>query len=110
MPHNFLQQRKLLLSRLAELDGRLHAIEAELDVAHSKDWADAAVEREGEEVLEKMGKTGQDEVQRILAALRRIRGDEYGFCAQCGSEIATERLNILPDTPFCRTCAATHGA
>ena len=102
-------RRKALLNRLAELDGRLHAIEAELDAEHSKDWDDAAVEREGDEVLEHLGQAGQDEIRRIRAALQRIRDGEYGYCAKCGEEIAAERLDVLPDTPLCRNCAAASG-
>ncbi len=94
-----------LLKRLSELDSRLHAIEAELDAPHSKDWEDMAVEREGDEVLESLGTSGQEEILRIRAALRRLRDGEYGSCARCGDDIAAERLKVLPDTPLCRTCA-----
>lgn len=102
-------RRKALLDRLSELDTRLHAIEAELDVEHSKDWEEAAVEREGDEVLEHLGQAGQEEIRRIRAALQRIRDGEYGFCAKCGEEISAERLDVLPDTPLCRNCAAAAG-
>ncbi len=102
-------RRKALLNRLAELDSRLHTIEAELDAEHSKDWEEAAVEHEGDEVLEHLGQAGQDEIRRIRAALQRIRDGEYGYCAKCGAEIAAERLDVLPDTPLCRDCAASVG-
>jgi RNA polymerase-binding transcription factor DksA len=95
-----------LLKRLSELDSRLHAIEAELDTPHSKDWEESAVEREGDEVLESLGQAGQAEIRGILAALQRLRDEEYGFCAKCGEEISAERLNVLPATPLCRKCAA----
>lgn len=104
---DFAARKATLLERLAELDSRLHEIEAELDAPHSKDWEESAVEREDDEVLEKLGQSGQDEIQRIRAALRRIREKEYGFCARCGEEISPERLDVLPDTPLCRNCAAT---
>lgn len=100
-------RKAALLKRLSELDTRLHAIESELDVAHSKDWEDAAVEREGDEVLEQLGQSGQDEIVRIRAALQRIRDGEYGYCGRCGEDISAERLNVLPDTPLCRNCANT---
>lgn len=94
-----------LLKRLSELDKRLHAIEAELDAPHSKDWEDAAVEREGDEVLEGLGSSGQEEIRRIQAALARVREGEYGFCVKCGDEIAAARLDVVPDAPLCSTCA-----
>lgn len=102
-------RRQVLLARLAELDQRLHGIETELDVERSKDWDDAAIEREGDEVLEHLGHAGQDEIRRIRAALQRIRTGEYGYCTKCGEEISVQRLDVLPDTPLCRNCAAATG-
>lgn len=94
-----------LQARLKELDSRLHEIEDELDVPHSADWDEAAVEREGDEVLESLGLSGQQETARIRAALARIREGTYGECVRCGNEISQERLELLPDTPFCKDCA-----
>ncbi len=95
-----------LLKRLSELDKRLHAIEAELDAPHSKDWDEAAVEHEGDEVLEGLGASGQEEIRKIQAALGRMRDGEYGFCAKCGEGIAAARLDVIPEAPLCSTCAA----
>lgn len=99
-------RRRALMARLSELDARLHMIEEELDSDHSKDWEDAAVEHEGDEVLEQLGQAGQDEIRRIRAALQRLRDGSYGVCVRCGEDIAPERLDVLPDTPLCRSCAA----
>ncbi len=100
------EYEKALLKRLSELDERLHAIEDELDEPRSKDWEELAVEREDEEVLETLGHAGQEEMRGILAALQRIRDDEYGYCVKCGNEISEERLAVLPAAPMCKTCAA----
>lgn len=105
---NITTRKNALLKRLSELDHRLHDIEAELDTEHSKDWEESAVEREGDEVLEHLGQAGQDEIRRIRAALARIRSGDYGACTKCGEEISNQRLDVLPDTPFCKTCAASH--
>ena len=110
MQHTLDHYRSALMARLAELDGRLHAIEAELDSEHSKDWEDAAIEKEGEEVLEQLGNAGQTEIRRIQAALQRIREGGFGYCAQCGDEVSQDRLSAVPDTPFCQGCAAKHRA
>lgn len=100
-------RKKALLSRLAELDSRLHAIESELDVPISKDWEESAVEREGDEVLEALGQSGTEEIARIRAALQRIRDGEYGICARCGDDIAPARLDVVPAAPLCTSCANT---
>lgn len=101
-------RRATLLNRLAELDSRLHAIEAELEQPHTKDWDDQAIETEGDEVLESLGQSGLEEIRRIKAALDRIRAGTYGTCVTCGTTISEERLDLLPATPFCKTCAAAH--
>ena len=95
-----------LEERLADLRGRLAGIEAELDSHQSADWEELATEREGDEVLEGMGVSGQQEIRRIEAALQRLAVDEYGFCVSCGAEIGEARLDALPYTPFCRNCAS----
>lgn len=101
-----LHHRKAVLeARLRELDIRLHVIEDELDSHQSKDWGELAVEREEDEVLEGIGKSGLAEIEQIRAALARIADGSYGFCVTCGNEISAERLDVLPATPFCRNCA-----
>lgn len=99
------ERKSGLEARLADLKARLTRIDDELDSHQSKDWEDLATEREGDEVLEGMGQSGLQEIRRIEAALQRIESGEYGACMKCGAEIAPERLDTLPDTPFCRNCA-----
>ena len=96
--------KDILLARLKELDHRLHEIEHELDEPQSADVEERATEREGDEVLEQLGNKGLVEAQQIRAALQRIREGSYGECITCGNDISTERLDILPETPFCRNC------
>ncbi len=99
------RRRAELEQRLADLDARLHGIEDELDSHQSKDWEDSATEREDEEVLERLGLSGQAEIQQIKAALSRLEDGEYGYCVTCGAEISAARLDLLPATPFCKKCA-----
>jgi DnaK suppressor protein len=41
----------------------------------------------------------------ISAALARIREGEYGYCLECGGEIASRRLDIDPALTTCVECA-----
>ena len=100
------ERRKQLEARRGELITRMQEVESELVSHTAKDWEDAAVEQENDEVLEGMGHAARAEVARIDAALVRIDEGEYGFCARCGDEISPERLDAVPYTPFCRNCAA----
>ncbi len=101
-----LEERKHQLeTRRAELLERMVAVESELETHNTRDWEDAATEREQDEVLEGMGLSAQAEIVRIDAALDRIESGDYGDCSICGAPISEERLNVLPFTPFCRDCA-----
>jgi RNA polymerase-binding transcription factor DksA len=46
------------------------------------------------------------ELRQISAALQRIDAGDFGTCTKCGAKIDEERLDLLPQTPFCRHCAA----
>lgn len=95
-----------LEARLKQLQRRLAGIEAELDSHDEKDWEELAVEREGDEVLERLGQGGQAEIRMIEAALARMAAGDYGTCAKCGAVIGEARLDAVPYTPFCKECAA----
>jgi RNA polymerase-binding transcription factor DksA len=99
------ERRKALNSRLAELDARLHTIEDSLDETPDRDWEELALEREDDEVLETMGLTAQAETRMIKAALARMDDGTFGTCVSCGEAISDARLDVLPYTPFCKTCA-----
>jgi RNA polymerase-binding transcription factor DksA len=98
-------RRTMLEGRLIELGARLDHIEEELDSHNNPDWEDQATERETDEVLEATAKAGMAEIPRIRAALRRIADGSYGTCARCGATIEEGRLDALPWTPLCRSCA-----
>jgi DnaK suppressor protein len=42
---------------------------------------------------------------RIRAALQRIEEGEFGYCAECGEDIAPGRLDLDPTVPTCVSCA-----
>ncbi|MBL1436518.1 MAG: TraR/DksA family transcriptional regulator [Rhodobacteraceae bacterium] len=94
-----------LVQKLNEMNARLLKVEDALDDPMPKDWEDAAIEREDDQVLEEVGHAAQREKAMIVVALERIVAGEYGFCAQCGEDIAEERLDVLPYTPVCAKCA-----
>jgi len=41
-------------------------------------------------------------------ALRRLDDDTYGTCLDCGKAIPVERLELVPETPYCVEDAAKH--
>ena len=46
------------------------------------------------------------ELRRIATALARIDEGEYGYCLECGEEIAVRRLELAPAAPLCIACAS----
>lgn len=47
-------------------------------------------------------------LQRVREALGRLDAGEYGDCAECGGEIAEQRLRALPFAVRCRACEESH--
>lgn len=45
------------------------------------------------------------EIRKIDAALSRIEEGEYGYCLDCGEEIAEKRLTVDPAASHCINCA-----
>lgn len=45
------------------------------------------------------------EINNIRVALQRIDEGDYGFCLQCGDQIAKQRLEYNPVVSYCIVCA-----
>ncbi len=101
--------KKVLLDRREKLTTHLSSLETSLDETPSKDWEDRSSERQGDEVLESLGNAELAELRRIDAALARLTDGTYGDCQRCGDAISAARLELLPDTPFCKSCARERG-
>ena len=89
-----------------DLTHRISAIDR--DIRHegmSADWSEQASERENDEVLESLGNTSEQELLMIKYALRRIEDGSYFQCDECGKDIPPARLELLPFTAHCVTCA-----
>lgn len=56
-------------------------------------------------MAEAQERTRKLDLQRIELAERRLKDDEYGYCSQCGGEIADGRLAIDPMAEKCINCA-----
>ena len=51
----------------------------------------------------------QVELQRIDAALGRVKDGEFGYCVICGDDIEPKRLEHDPTVPTCIGCQRTRG-
>jgi RNA polymerase-binding transcription factor DksA len=98
--------RQSLEDRLSLLTVRVSKIESDLRKPGSNDWQDRATEKQNEEVLEQLGTTERAEIEDIRAALVRLREGTYALCAKCGGAISPKRLEALPYTNSCISCAS----
>ena len=90
----------------AELSNRVKKIDK--DIRHegmSADWSEQAVERGNDEVLESLGNAADQELLRINYALQRIENNTYFNCSECGATIPHARLESLPFSSLCVSCA-----
>ena len=100
--------RARLLKRREELQVR--ASRASADLRHesdplSADFAEQVTQRESDDVLGAISESAQQELRLLQAALRRLEEGRYTTCAVCGEAIEEERLQAVPYTDRCRTCA-----
>ena len=47
----------------------------------------------------------EQRLEQIERALARLDGGQYGLCEQCGGQIEVERLEAVPYTTLCISCA-----
>jgi DnaK suppressor protein len=98
--------RTRLQHRLDQLTKRAGKIEADLRKPGNPDWQERAVEKENDEVLERLDTSTLEEVRQLHAALGRIEEGTYGTCAQCGQPIGETRLAAVPHATTCISCAS----
>tara|TARA_R110001592_G_scaffold83360_2_gene246912 strand:+ start:69 stop:386 length:318 start_codon:yes stop_codon:yes gene_type:complete len=103
---SFKKEELKLREKLAQLEERVNHVTKDMSKSHSADFSEQAVERENDEVLEGIGQEAQVSIQHIRAALARISDGTYGNCAECGKAINPERLEALPETVHCVSCAS----
>jgi len=100
--------KKKLLEMRTQWESRLSAIQSDRrrgKGALEADFAEQAVQRENDEVLDGLDVTGRHELEGIEAALARIEAGTWGSCARCGESIAEGRLEAMPAAVACHGCA-----
>lgn len=105
--------RQQLTDRYAVIQTRLQKITR--DVQHqtaplSADFAEQAVERENDEVLDALDNALRAEMEQLQVTLQRLANGSYGVCESCASKIPRPRLQALPHTSRCLACAVKAAA
>ena len=60
---------------------------------------------QGQAISQERARRRELQLQKITAALIRITRKDYGYCPECGEEIAFRRLVFDPATTLCIDCA-----
>ena len=94
-----------LEEKLADVEVRLAGVTKDITKTLSADFAEQATERENDDVLEEIAREAQVSIQQVKAALQRIADGSYGSCAKCGEDISPGRLDAIPETTLCVSCA-----
>jgi|SaaInlStandDraft_1057018.scaffolds.fasta_scaffold293080_2 RNA polymerase-binding transcription factor DksA len=103
---------------LAAAKAQLHKLEQELsgrleeaDLSDSRPKMNSAVGRltfmdeyQQHQMAEHGRRNAESQLARVRAALVRVEDGTYGKCARCGIDIPPERLEYMPETPFCVQC------
>jgi DnaK suppressor protein len=98
--------RELLKNRLAALvKGAGESIGDLVEERESlSDAVDIASEESSREFTLRLHEHDLALVKEIRAALHRIENGDYGYCANCGEEIAEKRLLARPMATHCIDC------
>ncbi|MBL6751960.1 MAG: TraR/DksA C4-type zinc finger protein [Nevskia sp.] len=97
-----------LEARRSDLADRVASIERSRrrgDAPLSADSEERSVERENDEVLDRLADTTRRELEQVRHALDRIHAGRYGVCERCGQPIPAQRLRAVPEATRCSGCA-----
>jgi DnaK suppressor protein len=76
-----------------ELDQQVQGRLSRMDAIQGQAMAQATIERR------------RIEIAQIDAAFKRMEQNEFGYCVECGDEIAPKRLELNPAIARCVECA-----
>lgn len=111
---SFMQELAERLSiREAELVRRLEKVQADRRRTRGPldpDFAEQAVERENDQVLDALDSLERGELVRTRAALRRLDAGCLGICDDCGEDIDPARMDVDPSVDSCIGCAEAREA
>jgi DnaK suppressor protein len=88
----------------AEVQGRMRGVRSEAkahEVLDDVESSEADIQDDLELALIQMK---SETLSRVSDALKRLEQGDYGYCFECGEEIAEKRLRALPFAVRCKDC------
>lgn len=92
---------------LGEVQGRMRDVRAENAAGPERGVVDAAETSESDiqdDIEFALIQMKSETLHKIEEALGRLENGTYGYCFECGGEIAERRLRALPFAVRCREC------
>jgi DnaK suppressor protein len=92
---------------LGEVQGRMRDVRAEGAAAPERGVVDAAETSEADiqdDIEFALIQMKSETLHKVEEALGRLENGTYGYCFECGGEIAERRLRALPFAVRCRDC------
>jgi DnaK suppressor protein len=92
---------------LGEVQGRMRDVRAEGAAAPERGVVDSAETSEADiqdDIEFALIQMKSETLHKIEEALGRLENGTYGYCFECGGEIAERRLRALPFAVRCRDC------
>jgi RNA polymerase-binding transcription factor DksA len=102
---NIREQLQAELDQVIEKHGSLSDHLRNEDRTVPADWTDQAQSLENDEVMGALETRARERIETLTQALARIESGNYVTCSSCGNGIEAERLEVLPETTVCATCA-----
>ncbi len=100
--------RKKLETRRNELERRIERIDddvRQVDGPLDPDSGEQSLELANDQVLDGIDSVTRMELEAIYRTLERVESGGFGICTKCSEEISVKRLEALPHSEFCVTCA-----
>jgi DnaK suppressor protein len=99
-----LEERRHVLR--AELQGKIRDVRADgSDKLHYVLDEVESSENDSQEALElALIQMKSETLDKVTEALSRLENGSYGYCFECGGEVAEARLRALPFASRCRDC------
>ncbi|MCB9688635.1 MAG: TraR/DksA C4-type zinc finger protein [Alphaproteobacteria bacterium] len=96
------ERLRALIGREAKIASHLRGQDGRLEA----DFEDVVAFVSADEVLEGLEEAALTEIREIRVALERIADGSYETCEGCGGDIGERRLEALPHTRLCVSCAS----
>jgi DnaK suppressor protein len=111
-PARYTELKRMLDDRRSELQaavkGKMRDVRAEAvwggkqnEVLDAVESSEADIQEDIEFALIQMK---SETLNKVTDALARLKQGEYGYCFECGEEIAEKRLRALPFAVRCKDC------